>query len=59
MQKCEVKRGHWIDDSIPGHTGPYFKCSVCGGHDDQEYSYCHHCGALLIGGDINGENHSV
>ena len=40
--------GYWIDDSISMHTGPYFKCSICGGHDYDEYDYCHHCGAKMI-----------
>ena len=45
----EVRHGYWIDDSIPMHTSSYFKCSVCEGHDDQEYDYCHHCGAKMDG----------
>ena len=51
--------GYWIDDSIPMHTGPYFKCSVCGGHDYDEYDYCHHCGAKMIKGEFNMTNNIV
>ena len=41
---AEVKHGEWIKEHLIGCEPCYF-CSLCGKLHDQDYNYCHNCGA--------------
>ena len=48
----ERPKGEWIFDSEFTEFGnPYgtYRCSVCGGHSSDEYSFCKDCGADMRG----------
>lgn len=50
--KIETKRqqGEWIfDREFTEFGNPYgtYKCSVCGGHSSNKYSFCKDCGASM------------
>lgn len=44
----EQPHGEWVFDSnFTAFGNPYgtYKCSVCGGHSSNKYSFCKDCGA--------------
>lgn len=50
----ETPKGEWIFDSdftVFGNPYGTFKCSCCGGHSSNRYSFCKDCGASMGGGN--------
>lgn len=45
------RHGEWVfDSSFTEFGNPYgtYKCSACGGHSANKYSFCKDCGASMV-----------
>ena len=52
LTTLDKQKGEWIFDSEFTEFGnPYgtYRCSVCGGHSSDKYSFCKDCGADMRG----------
>ena len=57
----ERQKGEWIfDTEVTEFGNPYgtYRCSICGGHSSDKYSFCKDCGADMRGEEDEAQDES-
>lgn len=57
----ERQKGEWIfDTEVTEFGNPYgtYRCSICGGHSSDKYSFCKDCGSDMRGEEDEAQDES-